>query len=602
MRGFRIILSSLLLVIIIVSLNLSCNKEKGSWKPDAMMKIQPDSGLTTQTFDLTIDLLNLPSSQEVFYIRWDLNSDSVWDAPFSADQKISYRFLQKGIHEVRAEILTEDGQSIILKQNVQIKQGYSAPHAQFTTDPPEGNYMTEFTFDASKTFDDEDPFSTLLFRWDFDNNGGWDTESSSNPIAKYRFNKQGEFSVKLSVTDPTNRTISETKSLVVNMHENKILPDFTWTPQEATVKDTFLLDATSTRHETDSTRVFTYTWEIKSETTYGPFPEPKFKHQFKSAGTQHITLTATDQYGLSNSMVKEFFVIKENKPPNPKILVATPYGNITTNFYLSAWPSLDDVTQPSDLLVRWDFDGDGTWDTGWSDEKVIFHQFEVPGTYWVKLEAEDEGGERNITQTRILVSSSTAATGYILDRRDWKYYGTVKIGTQWWMSDNLDWRSDWKMDIPMLSICYQEEKGMCDLYGSLYQGERAVVFNNAGKNICPEGWRVPTKEDWLVLRDNIPKTGGRDAMVVGGSVGFNARYTGSGGFQFKYDSFGIITDTIFHFTDLYTEVKYLSLTTRPFQSEFMSQFYMGLIRISEQADFMWGDLNGYFYVRCLKNE
>jgi len=316
------------------------------------------------------------------------------------------------------------------------------------------------------------------------------------------------------------------------------------------------------------------------------------------------TLTATDQFGLSNSITKEFYVIKENKPPSPKILVPTPLGNIATNFFLSAWPSTDDVTPPSQMLICWDFEGDGNWDTGWSYEKVLFHQFSEPGEYWLTMEAQDEGGEKATTKTRILVSPYAVQTGYIQDRRDGKYYGTVKIGDQWWMSDNLDYRTNPKMDIPMLQKCYDEANGMCDLYGALYQGERSVGYTEAGKNVCPDEWRLPAKEDWLKLGEQVPATGRLESMLVGGSLGFNAHYTGSGSFAFMYHPIypEVVIDTIYTFSGLYQEVKFLSLTTRAFFSEYQAQFYMGLIRNVDAVDLMWGNLNGYFYARCIKKD
>ncbi len=593
------------LLLLTGGLTLSgCRKDRGTWTPEVVMVMKPDSGLTTQTFDFRVDILNLPVAQNEIYIRWDLNGDSLWDDRFTAFQSVTHRFYQKGVHSVRAEILTESGQRIVLSRKVKIEQGFSAPHASFSIDPPESNFLTRFTFDAGSTFDDEDSLSTLLFRWDFEDDGIWDTEPTNNPVVKHTFKKALIYRVKLSVTDPTKRAASMIIPLVVNLHDDLILTDFTWTPEEATVKDTFLLDASATRHEKDSTRIFSYQWDIQSEVVYGPFDTPLFPHMFWSSGMQKITLTATDQYGLSNSVTKEFYVVKENKPPVPKILASTPYGNIATNFFLSAWPSRDDVTAPSQLLIRWDFESDGNWDTGWSYEKDLFHQFNEPGEFWVTLEAEDEGGERGKSKTRILVSQYAVPTGYIQDRRDGKYYGTVKIGEQWWMSDNLDYRTNPKMDIVMLQKCYEEKSGMCDLYGALYQGERSVVFMNAGKNMCPDGWRLPARADWEKMAEQLPAKGKPESLLVGGSTGFNARYTGSGFFVFMYHPIypDVVIDTIYTFSGLYQEVKYLSTTTRPHFNEYMAQFYMGFLRDVDAIDLMWGNLNGYFYVRCLKEE
>ena len=605
MRRKRLTAIFLMVLIAGMAFYPSCDREREAWKPEVKMLMQPDSGLTTSIFELRLEVPNLPSSQSSVFSRWDLNGDSVWDEPFTADRIIYHRFYSKGTHRIKAEVLTEDGQRIILSKQVKVDQGYSAPQVSFKTDPPVGNYLTEFTFDASATFDDEDPFSSLLFRWDFEDDGLWDTEPGNVAVVKHIFNKTGIYKVRLGVTDPTRRTATTTRILEVNMHDDRIVPDFKWIPLEATVKDTFILDASATRHSADSLRVFTYQWEIKGEQKYGPFTDPVFQHVFWSSGMQEVTLCITDQFGLTNSLMKEFYVIKENKPPNPAIKFATPYGNTSTNFYISAWPSTDDVTAPSKLLIRWDFEGDGTWDTGWSYEKLLYHQFALPGTYWVTLEAEDEGGERAVTKSRLLVSASTSPTGFIVDPRDGNFYGTVKIGDQWWMSDNLDCRTAWKIvkDIPMLQKCYDEENGMCDLYGSLYQGERSDGYFDAGFNICPDGWRLPSKKDWEALAKQAPPGEGREAFMVGGSLGFNARMTGYGRFEFIYFPYTQdIMDTLYYFYGLYQQVQFLSTTRRPFLEHMQSQFYFGLNKNYDGVNLSWGELDGYFYARCIKKE
>lgn len=604
MKRTGVIGSILILVVLSALLIPACNKDQFSWKPDVVLVLKPDSGLTTQTFDFRVDMLNLPASQEEFYLRWDLDGDSLWDAPYSSQSTITHRFYQKGNHSVRVEILTEDGQQFTLNRMVSIEQGYSSPHVAFTVDPPIGNYREWFTFDAGKTFDDEDPFSSLLFRWDFENDGVWDTESSSSPVTKFKFKKAATYTVKLSVTDPTRRTTSLTQQLEVNLHDDQILASFTRTPLEATVKDTFYFDASATVHETDPTRTFTYTWDVKSEVTYGPFKEPVFNHVFWAAGTQQVTLTATDEYGLSNSYSEEFFVIKENKPPTPRILVPTPYGNIATTFFFSSWPSTDDATAPSQLLVRWDFEGDGEWDTGWSYEKNVFHQFSGPGTYQVTLQAEDEGGVRAITRLKVLVTASTNPTGYILDRRNGKYYGTVKIDDQWWMSDNLDFRISGKLEIGLLQKCYNEDNAMCDKYGGLYQGDRMVGYNNSGQNICPDGWRLPSREDFMKLGEHIDQASGKSSLMIGGNLGFNAIYAGTANYEIIYNLLPPFNpqDTVYYFKNLSSEARFLSTTIRPFLNDLRSQFYIGIERESPGVYVDWSDHTSFFSVRCIKNE
>ena len=299
-------------------------------------------------------------------------------------------------------------------------------------------------------------------------------------------------------------------------------------------------------------------------------------------------------------MTKEIFVVKENKPPTADYEISTLNGNILTQFYLNAWPSHDDIDPPSLLLVRWDFEGDGNWDTGWTEEKEFYHQYNQAGEYWLTLQVIDQGDELGIIRKKVGVSEYRYETGFIKDVRDGKYYGTVKIDNQWWMSDNLDFEINWKLDIPMLQIYWGWEGVVNKSFGALYQGERSVSYTNAGKNICPNGWRPPTRNDWQELIDHLPKNEPMNSLMVGGKTGFNAQYTGYGSFVFDILN-GRVMDTIYYFKEMKKEVRYLSLTTRPSYST-LSQYYFGAQYNFPGVNFTWGDLDGYYYVRCIRDD
>jgi PKD repeat protein len=60
-------------------------------------------------------------------------------------------------------------------------------------------------------------------------------------------------------------------------------------------------------------------------------------------------------------------------------------------FAFNAWPSLDDTTLRGSLEVRWDLDGDGSWDDpSFSYNKYVTHTFSTPGVHTVTLQVRDE--------------------------------------------------------------------------------------------------------------------------------------------------------------------------------------------------------------------
>lgn len=600
----RLPLFSILIALFFMT-NQGCDKELPDWEPKVSLRIEPSNGLTTQTYQIKTALENLPVSHKVWYVQWDFEGDSLWDTPFTAVPEISHRFYKKGTYEIRVQVLTEDGKIINLRQEVKVDQGYSAPIAQFKVNPTIGHYLMDFQFDARETFDDEDEFSTLQFRWDFQSDGYWDTDLTSNPMATWRYPAAGKYACRLLVMDPTNRSSIVSREVEVNFRDPGILVDFSWTSDKATLRDTFLLDASITRHESDSSRVFTYSWQIDNEVTYGPFNEPTFSHMFWKEGMQKITLTATDQYRLNNSCTKELYVNKENKPPTPAIFVPSTYGNLTTNFYMHVWNSRDDTDGPTQLIYRWDFEGDGKWDTGWSHDMEIYHQFTSPGSYLVNLQAEDPGGERGIGTLKLLVTPSTNPTGYITDSRDKKYYATIKIGNQWWMAQNLDFRFGGKQGPQLIQKCYNESSAMCDLYGALYQGEYLSYYDQAGKNICPEGWRLPNREDMLELGHFIDLNVGKPDLLPGGSLGLNMIYAGTGTYEIFYDPSkpSVPIDTVFTWKNLGKESSVMSSNSRPFMSEDRSQFRLAFYKETNAVYLDWGGNRKFYHsVRCIKTE
>lgn len=94
-------------------------------------------------------------------------------------------------------------------------------------------------------------------------------------------------------------------------------------------------------------------------------------------------------------------------------------------------------------------------------------------------------------------SSSAAASnveyGTLADSRDGKSYKTVKIGSLTWMAENLNYDNSATATGSIdSSFCYDGIPANCEKYGRLYQEYAATA-------VCPEGWRLPTADDWRDL-------------------------------------------------------------------------------------------------------
>lgn len=90
------------------------------------------------------------------------------------------------------------------------------PVALFSISPASGPANTEFIFDASESYDEEDNSSSLMIRWDWEDDANWDTEFTTDKIAKHIFPGLGSYSIKLEVKDLEALSSFVTRSLEVS--------------------------------------------------------------------------------------------------------------------------------------------------------------------------------------------------------------------------------------------------------------------------------------------------------------------------------------------------------------------------------------------------
>ncbi len=102
-------------------------------------------------------------------------------------------------------------------------------------------------------------------------------------------------------------------------------------------------------------------------------------------------------------------------------------------------------------------------------------------------------------------------------------YKTVKIGNQLWMAENLkttrlndgteitlteDTFAWSNLTLPGYCWYNNDPATYMDPYGALYNG-----FTVATGKLCPAGWHVPEKVEWLQLRDFLG-----DSLTAGGKI------------------------------------------------------------------------------------
>ena len=112
--------------------------------------------------------------------------------------------------------------------------------------------------------------------------------------------------------------------------------------------------------------------------------------------------------------------------------------------------------------------------------------------------------------------------GTMTDARDGQTYKTVKVGEQWWMARNLNYADSVKTPVLTNHIwCFTYQRENCDEIGLHYTW-------HAAKEACPDGWHLPSNEEWKKLIDTV----GGEAVagkILRSQAGWDAGVNGSNG-------------------------------------------------------------------------
>ena len=145
---------------------------------------------------------------------------------------------------------------------------------------------------------------------------------------------------------------------------------------------------------------------------------------------------------------------------------------------------------------------------------VIMRDLEPNTTYYVRAYAVNAtapayGSQRTFTTPE----TDIIETGTLVDNRDLKTYPTVKLGSDWWMAQNL------AFETISGSWCYNDLPVNCGNYGRLYEFDIA-------RRACPENWHLATDEEWQRMEEYL-------GMPAGESAKMNWRGTGLVGKKLK---------------------------------------------------------------------
>jgi len=135
------------------------------------------------------------------------------------------------------------------------------------------------------------------------------------------------------------------------------------------------------------------------------------------------------------------------------------------------------------------------------------------GNHTLKATSIDNSGESTSDEISIEITESggNGCEGITTVNYGGQIYNTVEIGNQCWFKENLNVgtiinsSNNQTNNSTIEKYCYDDNEANCNEYGGLYQWDEMMQYTTqqGTQGICPNGWHIPTNDEWIVLRDYL---------------------------------------------------------------------------------------------------
>ncbi len=474
----KTILSTLIAILVVIAFVFqSCEKVEEENQPPTCKITSPTNGqIITKgaTVIISVEANDSDGSiTEVLFAISGVEKGSASSYPYNYNWSTNNESI--GFYAIKTTSVDNNG-SITSDEIIVtiVENGGNVPVVDFLANITNGNAP------LSVSFTDQSANNPTTWQWNF-GDGGTSTQQSPS----HTFNNAGTYSVTLTSTNEYGSD-TETKSGYITVNESGSAPaaDFNANITSGTVPLSVNFTDQSTNNPTS------WQWNLGDG---GTSTQSSPSHTYSTDGSYTVILTVSNSNGTDTESKINYIVVSgsgSNTPPTALFTVSPSSGSTSTNFAFDASGSTDNEDPTSNLQVRWDFDGNGSWDTGWDYNKTVNHQYGSENTYTAKLEVKDTEGLTDQYTKSITVSNGGGGNG-CEGQTNLTYggqtYELVEIGNQCWMAENLNYETT-------NSWWYDNSSANGDIYGRLYNWEGALTA-------CPSGWSLPSDNEWTILSD-----------------------------------------------------------------------------------------------------
>ncbi len=292
----------------------------------------------------------------------------------SGSSAVYHSFAAAGTYTVTLTVVDNDGASDSVTHTVQVGTPNQPPIAAFSYSPANPMVGQWVQFDGSASFD---PDGTITaYTWNFGDG------STASGVSRYhKFTAPGTYTVTLTVTDNGGLTNTTTQTVQVGVPNQAPTAAFSYSPAHPGVGQWVKFDGSASFDPDGS--ITTYSWNFGDGSTG---TGASVYHQFTAPGNYTVTLTVTDNNGLTNSTSQTVQITAPNQAP------AAAFSFSPTNPGVGQWVRFDasGSSDPDGSITAysWNFGDGSTSTTG----PIVYHQYATAGSYTVVLTVTDNAG------------------------------------------------------------------------------------------------------------------------------------------------------------------------------------------------------------------
>jgi len=349
--------------------------------PSDGLIVSNDSPVSDENVTITANIentgnLNATDVEVEFYVDgFPITSKRINVLADGSNETSAYWTAEEGSHNIQVfidpknEIVESDETNNTASKIVDVND---RPKAVLTATPMTVLTNETLWLNGTLSSDEVGGVSEYDFFFGDGSESGW----TSSPVVTHSYPEDGQYVTSLKVKDA-----GDAESYMVNLTVSVLNRAPSASPSSNLTRTLTLvpIQFTSEAHDPDGS-VFTH-WTFGDG---GESDEIDPVHQYAKTGTYTVGLNITDDDGASASY--ELGVIVDNRLPTCWINASSIFGNITTEFSLTA---LAQDFDGSVEVYEWDL-GDGSF----ASTLQVVHLYDKPGNYTVRLTVKDDDGSQ----------------------------------------------------------------------------------------------------------------------------------------------------------------------------------------------------------------